>query len=411
MSTADKKFQSFKDKRKSQSEETVVKTPKSKPLFTKKTIALLLAAIAVVVLGLFLTFHHSASSVVSKVFSQVSMIKQDDGRTNILLLGNAGGTHDGPELTDSIIVASIDHATKKATLISIPRDLWLQSINQKINVAYYLGNKREDNGLKFAEDKIDDILGLPIHYGVRVDFSGFSTAVDQIGGIDVDIPHTFDDYLFPVVGKEDDLCGYLEQEIDVDEAKAAELNLPLGKQKVFVDVEGKVATGSAEEIFTCRYQHLHYDKGLTHFNGEEALNFVRSRHGNNNEGTDFARSRRQQLVLEAFRSKVLSLNTFANPVTVWGLLDTFGQSFETDIPKEAFLEFYKLAQDIEQTESIVLGDLGDGKSVLINPPAAQYGGAWVLIPPNNDFSRVQTLIKETLEGSAAAKLSTPSPLK
>jgi anionic cell wall polymer biosynthesis LytR-Cps2A-Psr (LCP) family protein len=109
------------------------------------------------------------------------------------------------------------------------------------------------------------------------------------------------------------------------------------------------------------------------------------------EGTDFARSKRQQLVIEAAREKILSAQTLANPVKITGLMNDLGKSLETDIPLDKVGDFYNMAKDLNQTNNIVLGDLGNGQSVLINPPISEYG-QWVLIPPNGDFTQIQSYI-------------------
>lgn len=343
-----------------------------------------------------------------KVFEQ-NAIKSTDGRVNVLLLGNGGGRHEGPNLTDSIIVASYDLKTHKVMLISIPRDLWVDATKTKINALYERGNlaKNGGDGLKFAKERIDDLVGLPIHYGVRVDFDGFAKAIDLVGGVDINVERTFDDYMYPTTGKEEDLCGYAEKEMDLTEEQIKALNLPpnqqtfkVGKNKVLVDMGGKIATDSAN--FACRFEHLHFDKGRTHLDGETALKYVRSRHAYGPEGSDFARSKRQQLVIQAFREKVFSVQTLINPGKIAGLLETFGKSVETDVPKDKYLEFYNLAKKVDSTQSIVLGDLGFGKSVLIIPPPADYGGAFVLTPPNDDFSIVQKFIKDQLVFQATA---------
>lgn len=337
-------------------------------------------------------------------------IKSTDDRINILLLGNAGGVHDGPYLTDSIIVASYNLKTSDITLFSIPRDLWVDSLKIKVNAVYERGIKTND-ALKLAEDKIDDILGIPIHYGIRLDFSGFARAIDLVEGIDVNVEKTFDDYKYPIAGKEDDLCGLAEQEIELSEDAISALNIPSpspsgmwysssepikpGKQKVLVDPQGKIATDSA--IFNCRFERLSFKTGLAHMDGETALKFVRSRMGTNGEGSDFARSKRQQLVLQSFREKSLSLQTLANPVKVTGLIATFGESIETDIPVKFYLDFYNLAKKIDKVESVVLGDLGKDKSILITPPPKDYGGAFVLVPPNNDYQVIAKFVKEKLQ--------------
>ena len=119
--------------------------------------------------------------------------------------------------------------------------------------------------------------------------------------------------------------------------------------------------------------------------------------GTNGEGSDFARSRRQQLVIEAFREKALSIPTLANPGKVTELISTFNKSVETDIPLDKFLDFYNLAKSINKTESVVLGDLGDGKSLFYNPPPSEYGGGWVLVPQGKDFSKIAELVKLKLE--------------
>lgn len=386
---------------------------RSRKGFSKK-INFILALFSIFVIGIFLW---SLKSQTTSVFNyavpavfQTNPLKSTDDRVNVLLLGNAGGTHDGAELTDSIIVASYNLKTNKATLISIPRDLWVSETRSKINALFEIGELKKNgaNGLKFAEGKIDDLVGLPIHYGVRIDFDGFARAIDHVEGVDVDVPKTFDDYLYPITGKEKDLCGLTEKEVELTEEQIKALNLPPDKQilkpgknehgsttyKVLVDVTDKIATSSAD--FSCRFEHLHFDKGPMHMDGTIALKFVRSRQGTNGEGSDFARSRRQQLVLQAFRSKALSIKTLTNPKTVLDLVQTFGLSFETDIPADKYLEFYNLSKKMGSVNNIVLGDLGPGKSILITPPPTDYGGAYVLTPPNDDFSRVHEFIKSEL---------------
>lgn len=364
----------------------------------------------VIILAVFIwSFFSTSSSVFQFAFNRGSVLKSTGDRVNILMLGLAGGNHDGALLTDSIIVASYHLKSHKVTLISIPRDLWLDSIQNKVNAAYEMGlrDRNGGDGLKFAEDKIDDILGFPIHYGVRVDFSGFSKAIDLFDGIDVEVPKTFDDYNYPITGKEDDLCGLEEREIDLTDEKISQidpegkLNFKSGKQKLIVDPSDKIATVAAD--FACRFEHIHYDKGLMHMDGETALKFVRSRMGTDGEGSDFARSRRQQLTLGAFRSKVLSLETLFNPQKIGGLINTFGKSFETDIETSRFLDFYGLLKNQDGVDSLVLGDLGNGKSILETGAPGKYG-AYVLIPPNNDFSPVQEFLKKKLDEDAIVEV-------
>ena len=105
----------------------------------------------------------------------------------------------------------------------------------------------------------------------------------------------------------------------------------------------------------------------------------------------------------------MSLETLANPQKIFGLVETFGESFETDIPNGKFLDLYNKLRNVASIETVVLGQLANGQSLFVNPPVGQYG-AWVLIPPDNDFSQVISLVKQTLEGSQSAVSVSPSPV-
>lgn len=335
----------------------------------------------------------SITTVVRNVFPS-SRIKSRDNKVNVLLLGNAGGRHDGPLLTDTIIVASYNLKTDNVLLISIPRDLWIGELNAKVNTAYEKGVKKDD-GLRFAEERIGSALSLPIHYGVRIDFSGFEKAVDTISGVEVEVPKTFDDYNYPIEGKENDICDNREQEIEVNDEMARTLNVQPGKKKLILTPSGKVATQSAD--FACRFERISFKKGIVKMDGETALKFVRSRMGTNGEGSDFARSRRQQLVIQAFKDKILSTETLFDLGKITSLIETFGQSLETDIPKDKFLDFYGLFKKMQKINTVVLGNLGEGKSLFVNPPPSEYGGAWVLVPPEEDWSQVADFVRKALE--------------
>ena len=136
-----------------------------------------------------------------------SGLKSDNGRTNILLLGTGGVGHDGPDLTDTLILASIDKNAKDVVLISIPRDLWVAEIKAKVNHVYAYGQEKEKAGLISVEKSISQLLGIPVHYALRLDFGGFTKAINLVGGLNIDVENSFSDPKYPIEGKEDDLCG------------------------------------------------------------------------------------------------------------------------------------------------------------------------------------------------------------
>ncbi|MBI4035593.1 LCP family protein [Candidatus Daviesbacteria bacterium] len=383
-----------------------------RPLNLKKSdkgnllpIFLILAALTS--LAIFLSTLSGSTTVVNYLLSP-NNLKSTNGRVNILLLGIAGGTHDGSNLTDTIMVASYDLKTNQLYFFSIPRDLWLPALRTKANAVYQKG-LTDNNGLGLAKVIFGNILGLPTSYALRVDFRGFVQAIDAIDGIEVQVDKAFDDYLYPIDGKENDLCGNEEVEKEFNEEEAKKLNIEPGKRKVLITPDGQIATDSAEEdkgvkYFNCRYEHISFETGKMKMNGAIALSFVRSRHGTNGEGSDFARSKRQQKVIEAVRSKVLSLETLASPGKITDLLAALGKSIDTDISIKDAVELYKLSKKLDKSYNFVLdnskkANLPEGRqSLLIHPPASDYGGAYVLVSQDDDFSIVQEYVRRVLKG-------------
>ncbi len=332
------------------------------------------------------------------VFNNKVELKKSNGNINILLLGIGGGQHEGPDLSDTMIFASISQSKNKVTLISLPRDIWVPDLRARINAAYSLGEKeRKGGGLVLAKAVVSKIIGQQIDYGIRVDFAGFVKAVDMVGGLDITVDNTFDDYIYPVEGKENDSCGKDQSEIQTF-----------------------TATASAEEdlavFFSCRYQHVHFDKGLVHMNGQEALEFDRSRHALGPEGSDFARSARQQKVIKAFKDKVLSLGILLNPGKVVGLYNILQNSIDTDINQNEFDDFIRLFQKMKTpviTNTVLdYGDYQTGRpGLLINPvPSADYGYAWMLIPRigMGNFSEISKFVfcEITIGNCAVSKTPT-----
>lgn len=287
-------------------------------------------------------------------------IKESDGRTNILLLGSDARQNNNVTsvLTDTILIASIGRVEKDVVMISLPRDLWVktpQGYYSKINAVYTNGG---GDGMKQV---VEDVLGIPIHYYAVVDFVIFRDTIDILGGVDVTVDNTFTDYQYPVEGKE---------------------NAPLSE----------------------RYETITFEQGPQTMDGETALKFVRSRKGNNNEGTDFARSARQQKVILAIKEKALSLETIVNPIKLKEMYDTYETHVDTDIGFDDMQNFYLLSQqiDFEKFRSVVLDDRSAAEQggLLYAPEERDlYGGAYVLLPKVGDFSQLHAYVQRYVFGN------------
>lgn len=307
-----------------------------------------------------------------------SNLKETDGRINVLLIGSdrrSGGvlsTH--AVLTDTIMVVSIGRVEGDAVLISLPRDLWVKSpkgFQSKINAIY------ADGGAADLEKVVEDVLGLEIHYYGRVDFNIFQDTIDTLGGVAVDVETPFEDYEYPIEGNETASCGRSEEEIE------------------------KMSGSPLYIIYPCRYEHIKFDRGLQTMDGKTALKFVRSRHGTNNEGTDFARAKRQQKIMLAVKEKALSLQTVFNLEKIKGLFDAYSNNVDTDVDFGSIQGFYLLSQkmDFKNVRSIVLDDRSSSEQggLLYNPTdTSLYGGAYVLIPRAGDYSQLHAYVQRYL---------------
>ncbi len=290
---------------------------------------------------------------------------EGDGRVNILLLGKGGDGHEAPDLTDTIIIASIDPIAKEASLLSVPRDLYVPvkgSGSMKINAVYSTGKEAllsklarqkltnssatqaEDAGFSLLEQTITENLGLPIHYHAIIDFGGFKQAVDTVGGID--------------------------------------LNAPTAVSEV-MRIDGK------------NYK-LDVRPGQQHMDGFEALAYSRSRH--TSARGDFDRSERQRLIILALKEKVLSAGTFSNPSKISGLLDNLGNHVATNFSIQDLQRLYNLSKELESSKITSIG--------LADPPnnfvvTDNIGGASVVVPRAgvSNFSEIKSYLRNSLKDS------------
>lgn len=344
----------------------------------KKNVLLLVAVVILIFIGIFRTQINSFFSIFYGVTidKAIHLTAPKKEAFNIAILGIGGGKHDGPLLTDTMILANININQNKVHMFSIPRDLWIPSSEEKINAVYALAQK-EDRGLDAAQRVLEQVSGQKIDYIVVLDFEGFITLVDYLGGIEVNVERSFIDNEYPISGEEENACGKSEEELEA------------------------LATASSQlEAFPCRYKTISFEKGATVMDGKTALEYVRSRHGNNGEGSDFARSKRQELVVTALKEKAFSLGVILNPVKLIGVYNILKENINTNIDIEKIDDFIKLANKLQDGEikSHVI-DQGDEirkrYGLLVNPPISEeYSYKWVLAPRvgNGNFDEIHEYI-------------------
>jgi polyisoprenyl-teichoic acid--peptidoglycan teichoic acid transferase len=291
------------------------------------------------------------------------LIGETDDRVNILLLGVGGAGHDGPQLTDTIILASYKPSTGKVALVSIPRDLLVQTKefgSVKVNaVNAYAERRQKGSGPEAQARELSAALGQPIEYWARIDFRGFEKMIDAIGGIDITVDRSFVDTQFP---RED---------------------------------------GSDS------YRTISFKAGPQHMDGETALDFARSRHGSNGEGSDFARSKRQEKIIIAAREKLLRAGTLLNPFTLNSLFDTVKDSLLTNFETWETIRLASQASGVKMSD-ISLHVMSDD-NVLVNGMTDE--GAFVLRPKGGDWKKIIGFVDDVFAPGAeeAAKPAAKAP--
>lgn len=295
-------------------------------------------------------------SVSRLVFDSGAPLKIINSRTNMLLLGVGGGVHEGADLTDTMMVLSLNHTTHTTAFISIPRDVWSDELKDKVNSAYHYGEEKiKGGGLVLAKATIEDVVGLPIHYGIVVDFSGFKNVIDLVGGVTINVPNAFEDTDYPITGKEDDEC-------------------------------------SKDPLYRCRYETLRFGAGPQNMDGDRALKYVRSRHADGNEGSDFARSKRQQDLLIALKQKFTNLSFLSSPQKFSPLFHALDDATDTDMNIGEFLTVGKFVAQTKQENIQKISIEGE----LTSPPLSWYNGKYVLVP-SVDFSDIHASIASQLQ--------------
>jgi LCP family protein required for cell wall assembly len=211
-------------------------------------------------------------------------------------------------------------------------------------------NYPTDGGMGLLTEVTQEVIGVPIHYWARIDFDAFVEGVNAVEGLDIYVEQAFTDYNYPRSGYED---APWEQ----------------------------------------RYLVVNFPEGWQHMDGETALQYARSRHALGPEGSDFARAKRQQNVINAFVTKVMSSETLFNLEKLRGLYNAVSDNVATDIGVGDLPLFYQLAKKIEQAsiEGHVLGGPENDPPLIYAPDPGLFGGAYVLIPTagQNNYSQIQ----------------------
>jgi LCP family protein required for cell wall assembly len=290
-----------------------------------------------------------------------SLLKTEgDGRINVLLLGRDGGSHSNPDLTATMMVASIDPVNHTVILLSLPSNLWIDEPNQgnmKLSAAWQSGEFAEEGkslsgstdpaamkaGFSEVDKTVTAILGVNIDYNAIMNFQAFEQAVDTLGGITITAPSALSD------------------------PSMAALN-----------------QGNA----------ILAQPGMQLFNGMQTLNYLRSVQ----TSSDAARDQRAQAALLAIKQKATSLGTISNPVKLSGLLSAFGNNLTTDMSLSDASSLYSVIAGISSADVTTIG-LSNSVNQLITPTVEENQSVMTPAAGLYNYTAIQAYVRSQLTDS------------
>lgn len=270
------------------------------------------------------------------------MPEKEPSRIDVLILGIRGENDENAEeagalLTDTMMVFSHDQLTKKSSLVSIPRDLYVKIYGKKdkINSAYEYGLLRKD-GTDYVKKLISQITGVYIDNVIVADFSSFEKLIDRLGGIDITLAKPF---------KEEGQWGYA-------------FELPTGEN---------------------------------HLDGQTALYYVRSRYST----SDFDRAFRQQQVLFAVKNKLTEMNIISDPIKTLSVINTLNQNIQTDINIWDVKEIIDLGKEVDTSPAMFKKQVLSTDNLLYQTTGPN--DIYILLPQGDSFDQIKLLFQEILK--------------
>ena len=292
-----------------------------------------------------------------------SQPSQTDGYKTILLLGldSVANKPGSPLLTDTIMLISIHLESGSIKTISLPRDLWSADYLTRINALYHYGQEKyPDSPQQFPEEVISEMTGIPIEHTIILSLEQVSQIIDMIGGINIDVPEGFTDTEFP------------REDVDIHTANYDDL-----------------------------YETVTFKKGSQNMDGETVLKYIRSRKSVDlSQGTDVARSNRQQQVISALLLKMQNYSVLKNTTTLSNLYKYYNANFETQLSKKEVIStlysLFPLRDSISYSSNTLSIYPENEFGVITNPPVYKYNGEWVY--EIRDLQSFQEEVTQNLRG-------------
>jgi LCP family protein required for cell wall assembly len=274
---------------------------------------------------------------------------QVNGEFASYMTWRAKNTGRHPTLTDSVMIATIAHHSGQVSLTALPRDLWSEAYKTRINALYMYGRERmPEHPTRFVQDVLSELIGSPLHYVIVLSPHQVAEVIDLVGGIELTVPSGFVDHTYP------------RDDVDITKEKdPAKL-----------------------------YETVTFTPGAQRMDGQVAMKYMRSRHAEGTEGTDTARSARQQLVIQALLQRLRQRSLWEEPQRLGKLYAWYNQQYrdtfplaaalgllKTTLPENCLTSAYRECPGVSlQTKPVTMYP-EDPQGMIEHPDPRQYNGS------------------------------------
>ena len=323
---------------------------------------------------------------------------EKEGRINVLLLAMRGA-HDpnGGSLADSSMIVSLDPKDNKISYISIPRDLLVTDIentgSSKINAIYEQGVAKGGNaqGIADAEKKYGEVAGVPIDYTVVTNYDAFTAVVNAVGGVPINLKQPFEENAqFNQTG----VCDgtYFTVPNGKYDTKTKKVHNPLTGAVIGTRVTKSypICTPAADALECSGDFKL--PAGQQTLDAATALCFARSR----DNSSDFDRAKRQQMILQALKTKALSIGTLTDFNKVNAIITGLGANVSTDLQAWEMKELYTVYMALDKNNPTVIQRVPDEdptQGLVYGKTDPTYGD--VLMPVGDNYAKINEMVQNT----------------
>lgn len=280
-------------------------------------------------------------------------VQSVNDRVNILILGQAGNGADDPNFSQSLALASYDLETNKLTILTIPRNIWSDTIEGTLSAVYsFAETEKTGAGPTLSKIEIGSLLGVQIQYLVQFRFAQVQELVEAVGDLTLSLPYALEDQRYLIPGMEDDEC-------------------------------------IGEPDFSCRYEEVSFPSGEVSMDAETVVKFLGSELDEESEAETMSSRVRHRLVTEAVFTQLIESFSGADIETISEKYTAISPLFWREFSEEELMSMVRTGVakgGFEYSVESLPEELFEVPNIW------DYGGLYVFLPQDPSLQELQAYV-------------------